>query len=307
MDQGSNEWGAHLREPEMLTDRDRGWAAGIFDGEGSISLVRPSQNRHQRSYTLSISITNSDPRILTRFQGLLGGALYAMRHRSGRPGYRELWSWQANAGKARQVLETLLPALVGKSDQALVALEAPGNRFNRGGAGRLTQAEIGQQAVAAARLRELKKALAIPPVLSSRRAEVDAMHARMIQMRRAGATLRQIGRAVDRNPATICEVLRRAGLTRSQAEISAQTLSLHTSILEMRRNGAKLSEISRAVGRDRSLVYAVLKRADLVSPKLSEQVIAGLNNARAKGRTLGRPINNQSRNRADESAVASTV
>jgi len=85
------------------------WAAGFFDGEGSIGLRQ--QTGRPCPYP-TISIGQVDPRPLERFQRAIGGhgKIYGPRQRtapSGRPS-KPFWEWQSNRFEVIQAVYALL-------------------------------------------------------------------------------------------------------------------------------------------------------------------------------------------------------
>lgn len=57
----------------MRTREELAWAAGFYDGEGSISISRGgTKNQRIRTPIPKISITQIDPRVLERFRDAVG-------------------------------------------------------------------------------------------------------------------------------------------------------------------------------------------------------------------------------------------
>jgi hypothetical protein len=106
--------------------KNNGYAAGIIDGEGCISIyISKRFDKRQGKYVyrpvLEISAYQGDKRLTDWLQFHYGGAQYehTMKN-SSRPGYQ----WTAPRGKTRElfILE-ILPYLILKHEQALLALE----------------------------------------------------------------------------------------------------------------------------------------------------------------------------------------
>ena len=97
------------------------WAAGFFDGEGSIGIYPAGSSG--RSFQLSIVVGQVDTRPLQVFQELFEGNLFenawAKRAKKGRVG----WSWRASSRRAAAILTEMLPYLVNKRDEATLAIE----------------------------------------------------------------------------------------------------------------------------------------------------------------------------------------
>ena len=80
------------------------WAAGIFEGEGSINIVpnRPS------CASLQVSMTDLD--ILERLQDIFGGNIYTKVKQKSQ--HKQGWTWQiARKADIYATLEKLLPWL----------------------------------------------------------------------------------------------------------------------------------------------------------------------------------------------------
>jgi hypothetical protein len=109
-----------------MQSRNNGYAAGIIDGEGCISIYISKrfdkrQNKFVYRPVLEISAYQADKRLTDWLQFHYGGAQYEhIMKNSTRPGYQ----WTAPRGKAREpfILE-ILPYLILKREQALLALE----------------------------------------------------------------------------------------------------------------------------------------------------------------------------------------
>lgn len=112
-----------------MTRAERGWLAGIIDGEGSIFARMKC-----RKATLTISIANNHPRILERCRSLIE-ELTGMAPRVVQPGDAHCRYIQCSGVEdVRKILQCVLPHLVGKRDQAIVALgflEGGLSRYNK--------------------------------------------------------------------------------------------------------------------------------------------------------------------------------
>lgn len=78
------------------------WAAGLFEGEGwiTISARKPFGKNKSVSYSMCVGVTMTDEEILERFQAVFGGTLHATSevNEKYRPAYRlELYSTRASS------------------------------------------------------------------------------------------------------------------------------------------------------------------------------------------------------------------
>jgi len=84
------------------------WAAGFFDGEGSIQL--------RRGTLLQLYVGQTDPRPLERFAAAVGvgkvNGPYGPYPRKGRANtWKPMYAWQVGGRKAEQVFDLLRPFL----------------------------------------------------------------------------------------------------------------------------------------------------------------------------------------------------
>lgn len=90
-----------------------GWFAGMFDGEGCLSLNLQKNSR----FLLGVSVTNTNIESLELFQLQFGGRV---AQHSG----RSCWRWRLSGrDKTKAFLETILPYLVIKKKQAQLVLD----------------------------------------------------------------------------------------------------------------------------------------------------------------------------------------
>jgi hypothetical protein len=78
------------------------WAAGLFEGEGSISI-----DKRNDVPALHMSMTDKD--VVERFAEIVG--VGSITHRPYEPPLKEQWAWQASGTNAVNVLNELLPWL----------------------------------------------------------------------------------------------------------------------------------------------------------------------------------------------------
>lgn len=91
-----------------LPERDKGWLAGIVDGEGTI-LWRKRQQPSGKIRPPSIDVPNTDMRILNRLQSIW--SLPKLYTRPTPPGHKQLWYWRINGAKAVALIWLLRPYL----------------------------------------------------------------------------------------------------------------------------------------------------------------------------------------------------
>jgi hypothetical protein len=115
-----------------LTELDRAWMAGFFDGEGSIGLYRKLKDGKFYAVTVRITIAQTDCTELEHFFAAFGGALVLInRPDRGTVRHTQYWSWTCDAiQNANVFLQTIRPWLRSKKDEADVLLEFVDNRHS---------------------------------------------------------------------------------------------------------------------------------------------------------------------------------
>jgi hypothetical protein len=116
------DWRRHRIEPTY-----HAWAAGIIDADGCITIKR--QRRGEATYySLQVIVSQvsamgslTDPPPVIRHLMPFGGN--TSYQRPARLHRRPLWTWQVTGAKAEAFLRVIRPYLVGKADQADVAID----------------------------------------------------------------------------------------------------------------------------------------------------------------------------------------
>ena len=90
------------------------YLAGIFDGEGSVSILRCKRGDHRASYSLRVSVANTHLPTLDTLKEMFGGGI----SQKDKTHQRDCWSWYCGGKVAARCLRTLLPYLRIKVQQA---------------------------------------------------------------------------------------------------------------------------------------------------------------------------------------------
>ena len=104
-----------------MLDTDVAWAAGFFDGEGSVTgRIASWQGRSNLDLRLQVGQVKPEP--LEKFLALFGGHLYLQKaqHKGWSDIYR--W-WVGGSARVQPVLVSMLPYLTVKRPQAEVGIE----------------------------------------------------------------------------------------------------------------------------------------------------------------------------------------
>lgn len=101
------------------------WAAGLFDGEGCISIgyIRPSRRKDivNPSYRLTVKVTMGCQQTVRCFGEVVRAGSF-QNHASKKARVNSSYSWVAMSRKAEMVLKLLRPHLVTKAREADVGL-----------------------------------------------------------------------------------------------------------------------------------------------------------------------------------------
>jgi hypothetical protein len=100
------------------------YTAGLFDGEGSIVIgCGKRADRRAPQYWLQVGITNTHRETIDWLLATFGGHISDNSHAPSRRKQRPCWAWRVMSNEAAAFLESLLPYLRIKNEQALIALE----------------------------------------------------------------------------------------------------------------------------------------------------------------------------------------
>jgi hypothetical protein len=110
-------------EPSTI---DCAYAAGFFDGEGTIDIKRPGASSRTTGFTLAIQVaqTKEDPLIWLRERW--GGSVRLVKRK------KPTWAWHIGSRLAGNFLQDVFPFLMVKKTQAAVAIEFQSRKRNTG-------------------------------------------------------------------------------------------------------------------------------------------------------------------------------
>lgn len=114
---------------QQLTQTDLAWLAGIWDGEGHISIRRCLLGGKRPQYSPRVGVTNTNVQILSRVRQILDqlGVAYYFREK-GEGGFegshKQCWVVSVETlTNAHKLLATIRPYLIGKGFQADCIIE----------------------------------------------------------------------------------------------------------------------------------------------------------------------------------------
>lgn len=109
--------------PGSLDSHDLAWAAGIFDGEGSVGAYTWGESKNLR---VSIQVGNTCLLMISKFHDMFGG--YVATTKKARKNGQPYYTWRCRSGYQEFFLRSVLPYLVTKREQAEVALTFLGTK-----------------------------------------------------------------------------------------------------------------------------------------------------------------------------------
>jgi len=103
----------------MAAETDWAYLGGLIDGEGCICISKPrsSYSIHQ----LSVRVSNTDARLMIWLKDNFNGSI-TTQHRKNKK-HKDAYEWRVFAKDSEYILENILPYLVIKKEQALLALD----------------------------------------------------------------------------------------------------------------------------------------------------------------------------------------
>ena len=107
----------------MRSQADLAWAAGFFDGEGSVCITKHTTTMSGRQYTqlaLAVSVVNTHEASIRLLQVWFGGQVY--RRTMNHLGKRLIWCWKIQSQQALRFLEAIKPYLKVKATHAIYAI-----------------------------------------------------------------------------------------------------------------------------------------------------------------------------------------
>lgn len=92
--------------PDLSPECDLAWAAGLFEGEGTITIARRGQDD---TYRLQAMVGNTDEQVVDYFHHRWGG--WKTPFYGKRPGRQPGWMWLSTAGTAETFVRDIEPYL----------------------------------------------------------------------------------------------------------------------------------------------------------------------------------------------------
>src|SRR5215469_13265102 len=124
---------------------DIAYAAGLFDGEGSITIGRrKTKGARKPTYFVEILMGNTSLSVLEWMKQKFGGRITHNGGNRHNENHRQAWRWMASTRQAGRVLRLLLPFLKIKEKQAKLAIsfQERVSKYNARNGNPLTEDEL---------------------------------------------------------------------------------------------------------------------------------------------------------------------
>lgn len=107
-----------------MTEAERAYLAGLFDGEGAVFVYRRPATGRERSlrYTARVAVGMTDRTAVARFASAFGGAVHAGNRTKKKIHHRDEYEWRAECAPAYNAIRALLPYIRLKRRVAVATL-----------------------------------------------------------------------------------------------------------------------------------------------------------------------------------------
>ena len=139
---------------DMLNDTDVAYIAGLFDGEGHVSITW-TYRKSGRDPKLCVKLSNTYLPVILKIQDMFGGTIYSPVPTEEH--YLQVFHLSFNVSESKVFLKTLMPFLVIKYEQAYWALKFSDTVYRRGRK-KVTEEEHKLRNLCMDKVRELKQA-----------------------------------------------------------------------------------------------------------------------------------------------------
>jgi len=121
-----------LDKISALSDTDKAWMAGFFDGEGSIGLYRKNKDGQFYAVATRLTIAQLDRDILVPYFEAFGGALTLIDRPDRKESkHTQYWTWSCdNVSYAAMFMQVIRPWLRQKGEEADLLIEFLKNRYD---------------------------------------------------------------------------------------------------------------------------------------------------------------------------------
>ncbi|TET41486.1 MAG: hypothetical protein E3J60_04460 [Dehalococcoidia bacterium] len=109
---------------KLITKEDRIWLAAIVDGEGTIGIMKSKRENWVDSFAPYVRVCNSTKAIVDKCVEITGlGAVRIHKDKVAKErGYRQIYEWQPSDRSAAYIIGQIYDYLIGKKEQAKIAI-----------------------------------------------------------------------------------------------------------------------------------------------------------------------------------------
>lgn len=97
---------ANLKNPFVIDREMLAWAAGLFEGEGTIATRRIGKREQDRAIVASIRMTDED--VIRKFCKIIQMGTVREPSKPKNPKWKPLWTWQVGSFEKSQALAAIL-------------------------------------------------------------------------------------------------------------------------------------------------------------------------------------------------------
>jgi LAGLIDADG DNA endonuclease family protein len=114
-----------------MREATKAYLAGLIDGEGCLTIAKQiRKNRKSPCYRCSITMSNTDARLVSIFKLYFGGNYYKRPDKRKEKNWADSWTWHCPDGNAIDFLKSIRKHLIAKHSQATILIEFQAYKSN---------------------------------------------------------------------------------------------------------------------------------------------------------------------------------
>ena len=127
-----------------MKDIDLSYYAGLFDGEGCISINhhKPQRGRRTEQHTLRCHVAMNNQDLIYSLKEHFKGNVKFSEKSKKNPHWHDIWTWTVESNQALAFLQTIYPFLRLKQPEAILAIEFQKARSGQRGKRALSSEEL---------------------------------------------------------------------------------------------------------------------------------------------------------------------
>jgi len=137
---------------------DLRYFAGLFDGEGSVGIVKTKTQYLSPNYILNIRIVNTNKELLNQIKSQFGGSVVKKtKSKMYGENHNTCWVWITQTNIAKSILENILEYLIIKKEHAKLAIKFQNYRQSSKGGRKLEKTRLENYERYYLKMKELNK------------------------------------------------------------------------------------------------------------------------------------------------------